>query len=144
MYSLWFTKKIGWPVCRFCFVLLKGQIKVCRTLSTVGLTSNFTDCPGGLTFTWLGCYFLCLWHEPTQLAHSFLVGSCVCFCLYVALSTVFHSMNFPSNSPRSHSVLPVLFLPYWSFQLYISLKKSLPQPWYNLCGWLGLKHQLTN
>ena len=37
------------------------------------------------------------------------------------LSTVFHFINFPDNSPLSHSVLPVLFLLYWSFQLYISL-----------------------
>ena len=39
----------------------------------------------------------------------------------VALSTVFHSLNSPDNSPFSHSVLPVSSLPYWSFQLYISL-----------------------
>ena len=39
---------------------------------------------------------------------------------FMALSTAFHSMNSPDNSPFSHSVLPVLFLPYWSFQLYIS------------------------
>ena len=44
----------------------------------------------------------------------------------MALSTVFHSINSPANSPLSHSVLPVLFLPYWSFQLYISLRKSPP------------------
>ena len=37
--------------------------------------------------------------------------------VFMALSTVFHSLNFPYNSPLSHSVLPVLFLPYWSFQL---------------------------
>ena len=43
----------------------------------------------------------------------------------MALSTVFHSINSPDNSPLSHSVLPVLFLPYWFFQLYIiSLWKS--------------------
>ena len=42
-------------------------------------------------------------------------------CVYMALSTVFHSINSPDNSPFSHSVLPVLFLPYWSFQLFISL-----------------------
>ena len=35
------------------------------------------------------------------------------------LSTEFHSINSPYNSPFSHSVLLVLFLPYWSFQLYI-------------------------
>ena len=36
----------------------------------------------------------------------------------MVLSTVFLSINSPDNSPLSHSVLPVLFLPYWSFQLY--------------------------
>ena len=39
--------------------------------------------------------------------------------VFMALSTVFHSINFPDNSPLSHSVLLVLFLLYWSFQLYI-------------------------
>ena len=41
--------------------------------------------------------------------------------VFIALSTVFHSNNPPNNSLLSHSVLAVLFLPYWSFQLYISL-----------------------
>ena len=41
--------------------------------------------------------------------------------VFVALSTVFHSINSPSNSPLSGSVLSVLSLPSWSFQLYISL-----------------------
>ena len=49
--------------------------------------------------------------------HSVLVSVSVS----MALSTVFHSINSPNNSPLSHSVLPVLFLPYWPFQLYISL-----------------------
>ena len=40
--------------------------------------------------------------------------------VFMALSTVFHSINPPDNSPLSHSVLPVLFLPYWSFQLFLS------------------------
>ena len=40
--------------------------------------------------------------------------------VFMALSTVFHATNSPHNSPRSHSVLPVLILLYWSFQLYIS------------------------
>ena len=44
--------------------------------------------------------------------------------VFMALSTIFHSINSPDNSPLSHSVLPVLILPYWSFQLYISLWKS--------------------
>ena len=31
---------------------------------------------------------------------------------FVALSTVFHSINSPNGSPLSHSVLPVSFLSY--------------------------------
>ena len=37
--------------------------------------------------------------------------------VFMTLATVFHSIN-------SHSVLPVLFLPYWSFQLCLA-KDSL-------------------
>ena len=53
---------------------------------------------------------------PTPL-YSVLVSTSV----FMALSTVFHSINSRNNSPFSHSVLPVLSLPYWSFQLYTSL-----------------------
>ena len=60
--------------------------------------------------------------------------------VFMALSTVFHSINSPNNSLLSHSVLPVLFLPYWSFQLYLFMK-IFPSP---DCGWLGPEHQLTN
>ena len=45
----------------------------------------------------------------------------VSISVFVALSNVFHSGNSPDNSPLSHSVLPVLFLPYGFFQVYISL-----------------------
>ena len=45
----------------------------------------------------------------------------VSISVFMALSTVFHSIDSPDNSPLSHSVLPALFLPYWSFQLRISL-----------------------
>ena len=44
--------------------------------------------------------------------------------VFMALSTVFHSINSPDNSPFSDSVLPVFSLPYWSFQLDISVWKS--------------------
>ena len=43
----------------------------------------------------------------------------VSISVLMALSTVFHSINFPDNSSFSHSVLPVLSLPYGSFQLYL-------------------------
>ena len=45
----------------------------------------------------------------------------VSISIFMVLSNVFHSINSPDNSPLSHSVLPVFFLPYRSFQLYISL-----------------------
>ena len=48
----------------------------------------------------------------------------VSISVFMALSTAFHSINSPDNSPFSHSVLPLLSLPYWSFQLHISLRKS--------------------
>ena len=41
--------------------------------------------------------------------------------VFMALSTVFYSITSPDNTLFSHSVLPVLALPYWSFHLYISL-----------------------
>ena len=43
----------------------------------------------------------------------------VSISVFMALSTVFHSINSPDNYPFSHSLLLVLSLPYWSFQLYI-------------------------
>ena len=64
--------------------------------------------------------------------------------VFMAHSTVFHSINSPNNSPLSDSILPVLPLPYWSFQLYISLWKSPSALIIILSGWLGSQHQLTN
>ena len=55
--------------------------------------------------------------------------------VFMARLAVFHSTKSPHNSLFSYSVLPVLFLPYWSFQLYVSLfmKVSLI-PDIILCG----------
>ena len=56
----------------------------------------------------------------TELAYSF-SSVHVSVSVFMALSTVFNTINSPDNSPLSHSLLLVLFLPYWPFQLYISL-----------------------
>ena len=55
--------------------------------------------------------------------------------LFMDVSNVFHSLNPPDNPPDksllSYSVLPVVFILDWSFQLfvnYISLYESLPSP----------------
>ena len=64
-------------------------------------------------------------NQPSLLTpfYSFLVSISV----FMALSTVFHSTNSPDNSPLSHSVLLVLFLPYGPLN-YISLYESVLQP----------------
>ena len=41
--------------------------------------------------------------------------------VFMTLSTVFHFINSPDNSPFSHSVLPVLSPPY--FVLFCPVKK---------------------
>ena len=57
----------------------------------------------------------------------------VAISVFMAFPTVFHSISSPDNSPLSHSVLSVLFLPYWSFQQYLLMKVSL-SPDVILCG----------
>ena len=51
----------------------------------------------------------------------------VSISVFIALSPEFHSISSPRDSLLSDSVLSVSFLPYWSFQLYISLYESLRQ-----------------
>ena len=68
--------------------------------------------PRGLTFTWWACCSLCQRHKPTEFTPSFFFNSiCVSVSVFMTLSTVFHSINSPANSPLSHSVLSVLILP---------------------------------
>ena len=58
-------------------------------------------------------------------AIPFFYSALVSISVFMALSTVFlPSINSPDNLPLSYSVLPILILPYWSIQLYISLAKS--------------------
>ena len=61
--------------------------------------------------------------------------------VFIALSTVFHSINSTDNSPLSFCVLPV-FLVVSTMCLFMKVFFS---PDIFLFGWLGLKHQqLTN
>ena len=61
--------------------------------------------------------------------------------VFMAVSTVFCSLNSPDNPPLFLSVLPVLYPPCWSFQL--SRYESLLQPWYKPL-WLTRLKALTN
>ena len=89
---------------------------------------------------WCGCFGRCgktspraylhvvgmLWKDINQLSLPTPFYSVLAYTSdFMALSTVFHSINSPDNSLLSHSVLPVLSLPYWSFQLYIYLLKTV-------------------
>ena len=104
----------------------------------------------GPTFTWWGCRglclwhdFLCLWHKPAELAQSFLFCSWVCFCLYGLFNYIsVHKFSrqlsvFSLCSSGLISALLVLST------IYLFMKVSL-SPDIILCGWLVLKHQLTN
>ena len=59
-------------------------------------------------------------NQPSLPTPFFFLFSCLIF-VFMALPTVFRPINFPENSPLSHSVLLVVILSYWSFQLHISL-----------------------
>ena len=99
--------------------------------------------PRGPTFTWWGCCGLCFWHKPTELAHSFLLRSCVYVCLYSPFNCI--SFRKFSRQPSAFSlcssgrISAVLVLS----TMYLFMKVSF-SPDVILRGWLGLKHQLTD
>ena len=70
-------------------------------------------------------------NQPSLPTHFYSV--LVFVSVFVALSTVFHSIKSPDNSLLSHSEHSVLFLPYWSFQLHLFMKAS-PIPATIFCG----------
>ena len=57
-------------------------------------------------------------NQPSSLAPFYSALASV--SVFMAASTALHSINSPDNSLLSHSVVLVLFPPYWSFQLHIS------------------------
>ena len=85
---------------------------------------------------------LCLWHKPTELAHSFLFCSCFYFCLYGPFNCIlFHTFSrrllaFPLCSSGLISALLVLST------VSLFMKVSL-NPDTILCDWLGSKHPIT-
>ena len=106
---------------------------------------SFSLCPGprGLTFMWWGCCGLCFRHKPTELADSFLFYFCIYFSLYGPFNcTSFHKFSrqlsaFSLCSSGLTSALSVFST------IYLFMKVSF-SPDIILCGWLGLKHQLTS
>ena len=95
-----------------------------------------------LHFEGWGCCCLCLWHKPSELAHSLSFWSCVCFCLYGPFNCIslhkFSWQLFAFSLCSSRLIFAFLVLS----TLYLFTKVSL-SPDMILCGWLGLKYQIT-
>ena len=96
-----------------------------------------------LTLSWWRCCGSCQRHTPTELAHCFFI---LFLCLPLSLRPFqlysFHKFSrqlfaFSLCSSGLNSALFVLST------IYLFIKVSL-SPDMILCGWLGLKHQLTN
>ena len=93
--------------------------------------------PRGLTFRWWGCCDLCFWHKPTELAHSLLFCSCVCFCLYGPFNCIsFYkfSRQLSAFSLCSSDFISALLVLSTTYLLRIPL-----QPCYNPLWSTGLK-----
>ena len=132
--------------------MLLGQICLFTFFSSMheGCTP-FRLSPCGFIFTCWGCCGLCQRHKPTDLAHSFSYSvplsisvrfffvlffygafDCISFCKFSRQLSAFSLC-----SPGLNSALLVLST------IHLFMKVSL-SPDVILCGWLGLKHQLTN
>ena len=79
--------------------------------------------------------------QPSSLTphYSVLVSA----SLFMALSTVFHLIDSPENSPLSRCVLPVFFSALLALSTTYLCMKVFFSPDKILCGWLGLKHRLA-
>ena len=82
-------------------------------------------------------------HKPTELSHSFLFCFCVYFCLYGPFNCIsFHkfSRQLSAFSLCSSGLISALLV---LSTIYLFMKVSL-SPDIILCGWLSLKHRLSN
>ena len=82
-------------------------------------------------------------YKPTELAHSVLFCSCVCFCLYGPFSCI--SFNKFSRQLSAFSLCSsgLMSASLVLSAIYLCMKVSLSTD-IILCGWLGLKHQPAN
>ena len=91
----------------------------------------------------IGMLRFMLWHKPAELAHSLLFRSCVYFCLCGPFNCIsFHkfSRQLSAFSLCSCNLISA-FLVLSTAYLFVKVSFS---PDIIFCGWLGLKHQLTD
>ena len=115
-----YIKKMAGCCLIFVFLVSGPSVWLCRLIvntlclchfSLVGSPQAHLHVVGMLRFM----YDINQWSLPTPF-YSVLVSVSV----FTLISTVFHSIGSPDNSPFSHFVFPDLFPPYRSFELYIS------------------------
>ena len=106
-------------------------------------TTTFYGVPMGSPSHGGNVVVLCLWHIPSELAHSFLFCSCVCFYLYGPFNCIsFHKFSW-QNSASSFCSSDLISALLVLSTIYLFMKVFL-SPDMILCGWLGLKHQLID
>ena len=107
---------------------------------------TFSSGPRGFTFTWWGCCDQCLWHKPTELAHSLFI---LFLCLFLSLLPFQLYFILLKFLPTTLRFLTLFFRSYFCLTgpfNSIPLYESLPQPWYNPLWLTGIKaptNQLT-
>ena len=100
--------------------------------------------PRGLTFTWWGCCGLSLWLKQNRACPLlFILFLCLFLSLWPFNCISFHKFSRPLSafslcSSGLISALLILSI------IYLFMKVSVSPDITILCGWLGLKHQLTN
>ena len=104
---------------------------------------SLTRCPRGLIFTWWECYGLCLWHTPTELAHSFLFCLFVCFCLYGPFNCI-SFLKFSRHLSVFSLCSSCLISAWLGLSTICLFRKASLSPDIIPSGWLGSKHQPTN
>ena len=90
----------------------------------------------------VGMFQFMVWHKPAKFAHFFLFSCCVYFCPYDHFNcTSFHkfSQQLSTFSICSSGLTYALLV---LSTIYLFMKVSF-SPDIILCGWLGLKNQLT-
>ena len=121
---------------RVKLVALPNQPCVCcMGSSLLRVPPGSPSCGGDIT--------VYVWHKPTELAHSFLFCSCVCFCLYGPSNCIsFHKFAWELSvfSLCSSSLVSALLV---LSAIYLFMKVSF-SPDIIPSGWLGSKLQFTN
>ena len=135
------TKTVTWPQRQRENKILRNDFKMYRTAQkewySFQVPTSSLSCGGDVHVVGYVAVYVFDISQPS-LPTSF-YSLLVSVSVFMALSTVFHSIHSPNNSLLSHSVFFQSYLYLIGPFSYISLCESLPQPWYNPLWLTGLK-----